>query len=198
LTPIKRQTRAQPRLDAEGIFGMTSSNRYSPLMITLHWVMAILMVALYLIGERFEDLPRGPAKLEALLWHVYAGLAFVFLIVARLIARRAGAPGWPPKAPVWQHRAALVVHVGLYAVMIVLVLSGLVAITSGRPLPLFGGVAPLLFPREAHEAMEEVHEFASKAFVLLAAVHVAATLFHAFKRDGLAMRMTPRLLRTGD
>jgi len=168
--------------------------RYSPVQILLHWTMAVVMIAAYLIGSQFEDMPRGPDKLSLMGWHVLVGLTLLILLVPRVFLRHQGVPALPADMPVWQQRLAHAVHVGLYAVMVLLPLAGLLALLAGRqpmPVPLIGNI-PVLIPSPfIHETAEGVHGLLGNVWLGLVILHVAATVWHAFKKDGLATRMVP-------
>lgn len=168
--------------------------RYSPVQIMLHWTMAVVMIAAYLIGSQFEDMPRGPDKISLIGWHALLGLTVLILLVPRVFLRRQGVPPLPPDMPVWQQRLAHAVHVGLYAVMVLLPIAGLMALLAGRqpmPVPFIGEIPVLFASPMLHEGAEEVHAFLGNVWLGLVILHVAATVWHAFKKDGLATRMVP-------
>lgn len=168
--------------------------RYSRLQQGLHWAIALLMIAGFILGEVMSDMPRGDAKTTAIGWHVLIGLCMAVLLVPRILARLSGVPA-PLPGPAWQEKLAKLGHHGLYAVMLVLPVTGLVSIfAASRPRPVLGLFeVPAFFPLGwLHEAMEGVHEAAAKLFLLLLVVHVLATLWHSLvRRDGTLARMLP-------
>lgn len=168
---------------------------YGAVSQTLHWLVAVLMLAAFLLGERLEELPRGPDKLTVLGWHLLIGSAVLGLVLVRLAWRRADPPPQDTALPLWQQYAAKAVHLGLYVLMLGLPLTGLLAVlTGGRPISVLGLVElpALVSVPWLHEAAEEVHGVGSKALLLLVGAHVLATLWHALvRRDGVAARMLP-------
>ena len=171
------------------------NERYSPANMALHWAMAGVMIAGFVLGEIMEDMPRGPEKLTVMGWHVLAGLTIAALVIPRILARLRGTPALPPAMPLWERRLATAGHLVLYAVMLALPFTGLIAIiTGGRAFPVLGLFEiPALGPVPGiHGGMETVHGILSKLFLGTLVLHVLATLWHALvRRDGIAGRMMP-------
>jgi cytochrome b561 len=174
---------------------MRAANRYHPLSIGLHWLMAAMMIALVAVGFVMEELPKGDLKFAVFNTHKLVGVV-VFVLVAVRLAWRAGHP--PPAAddiPAWQHAAARVAHVGLYAAMIVMPLSGLLFTNFGKGIHIFGlTLAPIGGANEAvSHFFKEVHEVAGFALAGLIVAHAAAALWHHFgRRDKTLLRMLPQ------
>jgi cytochrome b561 len=173
--------------------------RYPRALVLLHWLMVPLMIAAFVIGEMLEDLPNGPDKLATLGWHVLVGLTVAVLVVPRMLIRLRGVPVLPEATPPWQALLAKVVHLMLYATMLMLPVLGLIAVLTGnRGVPVPGlfelpSVAPI---RWLHGATEDIHSVVAKIFLVALLLHVAAALWHVIvRRDGLAARMIPFLQR---
>ena len=94
----------------------------------------------------------------------------------------------PADQPLWQVRAAQLVHLGLYALLILMASSGITTIIlSGAGPSLLAGTAlpdfSEIIPRIAHGIM-------SKLLLLLLVAHIGAALYHQFiRRDRLLGRM---------
>jgi len=101
--------------------------------------------------------------------------------------------------PRWERLSATVVHLGLYAVMIGLPVTGFLAATSlPVPVPLFGlvEVPPLVTSSLLHEAGEEAHGILVGLAVFLVLFHVIGTVWHiAIRRDDIAAKMIPVLAK---
>ncbi len=68
--------------------------RFSSLSIALHWVMVVLLSAVYATILLRENYPKGTDILEDLkTWHFMLGLTALVLVVIRLIARLCWKPG---------------------------------------------------------------------------------------------------------
>ncbi len=65
-----------------------STQRYSPLSIGLHWLMLLLMAAVYATIELKGNFPKGSDTRELLKhWHFMLGLGVFALVWLRLLAR---------------------------------------------------------------------------------------------------------------
>lgn len=176
---------------------MTLTDRhtgYGWLSIAFHWIAAALVVILYLSGEELEELSRGAERTDVLAEHSSIGAIAVIVLGVRILWR-IGQRGPKPvdQAPALNLLSHLV-QWGLLAALAVLILSGPVIQWSvGRSVDVFGLVSiPSMLPemRWLHEALEEVHEFASHALIPLLALHVLGALKHlVIDRDDVFRRM---------
>ncbi|WP_132655957.1 cytochrome b, partial [Pseudomonas aeruginosa] len=114
-----------------------SIRRYSPSQIALHWLSAVavlLIIALPYGADFFAGLLGGKGNVFTL--HKSLGVAVLLLTLTRLALRRVqGVPDTLEGNPDWQRAAAKAGHFLLYAVLIVMPLSGMLA--GKRPLDLF-------------------------------------------------------------
>lgn len=169
--------------------------RYGAVSRTLHWLIAALMVAAYLIGDQSEDLPRAEAS-GILAIHALPGLVVLVLGLLRIGWRHLDpAPPLPVGLPGWELKAARFVHLGLLAIMLGLPLTGLASVLFGfRPFEIrwLGELAPVAGIGWLHEAAEGVHVALGKLFLVLLLAHVGAVVWHAFgRRYELLSRMLP-------
>jgi cytochrome b561 len=175
-----------------------NETRYSATAMLLHWVIALLLVANFALGERSEDLARGPELAWVMQQHKSIGITILLLTLWRLGLRLVTPrPAKVADSPALQ-LASTVVHWGFYAVMLIVPLSGwLLVSTSKTPAPfmVFDLVPwPLLpnFGYDVHEIGEEVHAILAKAMIPLLALHLIGAVRHQFfMRDGLMERMVP-------
>ena len=61
--------------------------RYNNVAITLHWLLAILLVAQFFTGWEFSDMEKGPARDFWFAWHRTLGFTVLFLSLVRLAWR---------------------------------------------------------------------------------------------------------------
>lgn len=177
-----------------------SAPRYSLSSILLHWAMALAILLAWGGMQLAEALQRGPTKVLVVGSHALLGLGVLALLLPRILARLLGRrPAPPDGAPDWEHRLAAATHLLLYALMLALPLSGIVTAMTGRvpfELPGLGAIPNLLATSGLRRAVKEVHELLANGLLAVVAMHVAATLFHAFiRRDDVAARMMPWLAR---
>mgnify|MGYP000111916134 FL=1 len=176
---------------------MSPSPRYASLSIALHWLMLVLLVAVYACIELRELFPRGSEPRELIkTWHFMLGMLVLVLVTARLWARwRHAAPPISPALPRWQNGLAQLMHLALYALMIGMPIGGwLILSAEGKPVPFFGLTLPPLTgvdPTVA-ELVEEIHETAGVVGYWLIGLHAAAGLAHHYlQRDNTLRRMLP-------
>jgi cytochrome b561 len=173
---------------------MRPALRYHKLLVTLHWLLAILIVAALALG--FFGLvatPNAdPSKIDLLLVHMEGGMLILALMVARFIVRvwtlrpeeaRTGHP--------LLDRIAPVVHYGFYVVVLMMVGSGYTtAILAGLPAIVFGGSGEALPPSFAIYPSWVAHVYLALLLLGLIVLHVLAALYHHFvRKDGLFRRM---------
>lgn len=163
--------------------------------IALHWISAVGVTVLYLLGEQMEEAPDRAAKLAAQNLHVSVAVLLFAFLAARLLWSLSQPHPRTLEPNVWFRRLAMAVQ-GLFLLMIaVLLVSGPLAIWSGaRPIQVFDLFAiPSPFPvrmEGLHEAAETVHGAATKLFWPLIALHVLGALKHLLiNRDGTLQRM---------
>ena len=165
--------------------------RYSRLMMMLHWATAALVVAAYLLSEGERQVRSNPP-----LWHFACGLAVLVLLVPRLIARVLGAaPPLPDYGRRWLTLAARTSHALLYLLLLAVPLLGwYVASRLGVPAWLFGITLPPLTAAVPGPAgiFGQNHQVGGNLILILAGLHALAALWHHFVlRDHTLRRMSP-------
>ncbi len=92
--------------------------RYHPLQITLHWLVLILLLALFLVGKHMSGLPNDTGKLLPLGIHMTLGLVTLMVIIARLVAHaRLPQPVPADTGHPFLDRIGKLVHYGLYVLV---------------------------------------------------------------------------------
>lgn len=174
-----------------------TSNRYSTLSISLHWLMLLLLAAVYACIELRVIYPKGSDAREAIkTWHFMLGLSVFFLTWLRIAARVIKpAPPITPVPPAWQSMLAKVVHLALYALMLGMPLGGwLMLSAAGKPVPFFGLELPALIGENKTLAgqIKEIHETVGVIGYWLIGLHAAAAVFHHYvAKDDTLRRMLP-------
>jgi cytochrome b561 len=177
--------------------GSSEDSRWTGASIGLHWLSFLVVAATGTIGLYMDGLPLGVAKLQVFALHKSLGLSVLALTVLRLLWRLASrAPPALPGAPAWQDRIARLTHAGLYALLLLVPLSGWwYNSTSGFALQYFKlfNVPALAATNLAnkHQA-KDVHELLFYLLCGLVALHAAAALGHHYLwRDRTLVRMLP-------
>jgi cytochrome b561 len=176
--------------------------RYSTVAIVLHWLLALVIVAMFVVGIYMTDLPFSPLRLKLYNWHKWAGVSFLALTLLRMLWRVTHRPPALPVAvtrtmPGWQNRAYHATHHLMYALFFAVPLAGWAySSAAGFPIVLFGQIPlPDLLPanKELADLVKPLHELSALALMALAALHIAAALKHQWvDRDGLLTRMLPK------
>ncbi|MBU0645102.1 MAG: cytochrome b/b6 domain-containing protein [Alphaproteobacteria bacterium] len=160
---------------------MKTSQSYSMLQKLLHWAVVLTFAFNYIVSDgmgRALDafLKTGVNDTLTAKFHVIVGVVTLALMILRVLVRLIqGAPAMPSAPHPLMEKAAQLVHVGLYAAMILT--------------PMAGASAWFLGVKIAGDA----HEVLVNLTVLLILVHVAAALYHQFiLKDNLLKRMSLR------
>nr|WP_319564581.1 cytochrome b [uncultured Rhodoferax sp.] len=179
----------------------TTQSHYSFVAITLHWLLALVVVSMFVMGVYMTDLPFSPARLKLYNWHKWAGISFLLLSVLRLLWRATHRPPELPNSirqamPAWQSRAHHATHHLLYVLFFAVPLLGWAySSAAGFPIVWFGQFAlPDLLPADKAlaELIKPLHMASALALMGLAGLHIAAALKHQWiDRDGLLLRMMP-------
>ncbi|MFS0827141.1 cytochrome b [Pseudomonas phoenicis] len=171
---------------------------FHPLARLLHWLMAVLILAMLFIGvSMVSDLSlRHPVLLQL---HKATGLALLALVIVR-IGVRLGMPHppLPGDLPRLQRWAAGASHLVLYALMLGMPLLGWAMLSAGgypRPLQL-----PAIAPHDLqlYAVLRLTHGWAGYALFGVVLLHLGAALMHALvRRDGVLASMWPSRRRPG-
>lgn len=175
--------------------------RYNNVAVALHWVTALLVVTQVVVGFTFMSMAQGPQRGDWFTVHKTLGATILILSLARLAWRIANPPPpYPPDRPRWERIAGVWNHRIFYFLLIVLPLTGLLAVSAGAsqagkhttallggiPLPLVPGV-----PKSAQETFGDTHVVLVFVTLALVVLHVAAALKHQIEANRAAGRMPP-------
>ncbi|MCJ1887762.1 cytochrome b [Pseudomonas sp. LA21] len=172
-------------------------SRYGSLSIAMHWIMLLLIAAVYASMELRGNFPKGSEAREFLKhWHFVLGLSVFVLVWLRLIARFIyPTPPIYPAPPSWQMKLAKLMHVALYGLMIGLPLAGWVILSAAdKPIPFWGMELPHLVDKNPDLAkqVKEWHETIAVLGYWMIGLHALAALFHHYiSRDNTLVRMLP-------
>lgn len=164
----------------------------------LHWMVAALVLLTAPIGLAMVVVPFAELLLKFLLYqgHKSLGLAVLVLSLVQLALHVwRGRPPPEPGLAGWQHRAALAAHAALFALLLLVPLTGyLTAAAAPAGIPtLFLFVVPvphLIGPDEAlYGTIRRVHAVLCAALVLLAAGHAAMALHHHRRGRAVLLKM---------
>lgn len=191
---------------------MAARSRYSHVAITLHWLIALLIIGNLAGGLAvggFLDSPDPAMKrtgFAIIQLHKSIGLTVLLLSVLRLAWRLVNpAPPLPSHMTPLETLLARLSHWGFYALILLLPLSGWALISASEiryPTYFFGlfevPFLPLAQGREAGHQLHEVHELLAFGMIALIGLHVLAALKHHYlDRDEVLARMAPWIRARG-
>ncbi|MBS0511916.1 MAG: cytochrome b [Proteobacteria bacterium] len=176
--------------------------RYTRTAISLHWLMALGIIGTFALGTYMHELPLSPTKLQLYSWHKWAGVTLFMLLILRLAWRIAHpAPPLPATMPAAMRLAANAAHWVLYALMIMIPLSGWLMSSAKGFQTVWFGVLPLpdlvAKDKALGDLLQEVHEALNFTLLAILVAHVGAALKHHFiDRDDVLTRMLPAADKT--
>lgn len=174
-----------------------TKNSYGILSILLHWIMAVLIIGIFLLGEYMVDLTYYDA------WYIAApdlhrsfGMVVLLLLVLRFAWRISNIhPNGVGQK--WEQYIARLVHRLFYILILSITISGyLITTADGQAISVFGwfDVPATIYGFSNQEDLAgEVHEVLTYALVVLVVLHSIAALKHHFINHDSTLR---RMLRT--
>jgi cytochrome b561 len=170
--------------------------RYSHGAATFHWLTAALVLGQIYVGFCFGALPKGPERMEMFTVHKTLGATILLVTLLRLAYRMMNPPPpYPADMPKWDRALAVWSHRIVYAALLALPLTGLIAV-SGRAkdgwVDLLWGMRIPALPIGDGELFGEIHEILVWTTILLLVIHVGAAIYHhLLVRDAASGRMPP-------
>ena len=182
-----------------------SETRYGAVAMTLHWLLAIAIIGMLILGKYMADLARDdPTRFDLIQLHKSIGITILVFSVARLAWRLMNkVPPLPVHMPAWERFAAHASHVLLYVLIIGIPLSGW-ALASSSPLgiptiwfgwfeiPHLPGLQGFADQHAVEQNFKDTHDILGNLMIFLLLIHVGAALKHHFwDRDSVLVRMLP-------
>ena len=169
--------------------------RYSGVAQLLHWVTAALLALMLPCVWVAENFPPGGVRVFWYLMHESFGICIALLVVSRLAWRLSHPPPPGPRGdgPVLRALAGLN-HGLLYAVLLVMPVTGYLMAGNGQPVPVFGLFSLPGLPKNDPLGVlgNRIHVAGQFAVYGLVVMHLAGVVWHvAIRRDGLLDRMLP-------
>lgn len=169
-------------------------SRHTTLTRVLHWLTAILVFTMLMIGfvmvNSLEDYAR-----QAMV-HKSLGVVILVVVLVRIVNRLTHrAPALPATVGTLERKLVVATELSLYALLVAQPLVGWAMVSaSGRPVVVFGSVRlPAIAPfgAELFSVLRQAHSLIALALVVAIAAHVSAVLLHTLAlRDGMLSRMT--------
>jgi cytochrome b561 len=169
--------------------------RYGNGAIVFHWLMFVLVVCVGILGLLHDSWPKQTQAFWINM-HAVLGLALWFTLFARALWRIQHRPPAPMEhIGAFQRRAERIGHFGLYGLLFVIPIIGIVTfVYHGRIFDF--GLFKIDFGVKSNRAIfhptEDLHGYLAYALFTLAGIHALIALWHQFiLHDRLLARMWP-------
>ena len=155
--------------------------------IVFHWVSAVLILGMAATGMMyFWEI----ADAQAIRAHQVMGQILILVLAGRLIVKLRSPRRTHSAHSAWERLAAMGVHAGLYATMIIFVVTGYVAASAFRTPTLLFPVDQGFARGDLGETLLYTHYNMKWVLLALVAAHVAGALKHHFiDRDNTLRNM---------
>jgi cytochrome b561 len=167
--------------------------RYPLRTRVLHWLVAILIFSMLIIGFVMVTWLGSYSALVGI--HMTLGVVVLCIVVLRVANRFSHrAPTLPDTVGSVEHKLVVGSELTLYALMVVQPLIGWAMVSAtGKPPVIFGSLRlPRIAPFDADLffVLRQTHSVLAYALVAVIAAHVSAVLLHTLTlRDGMLSRM---------
>ncbi len=174
---------------------INTPQKYGKLTILLHWLMALLIIGLIVIGLWMTRMPLSLEKVRFYGWHKEWGMLALALVIVRLGWRFTNTtPSLLHNVADWQLLAARAMHWAFYGFMFAMPISGwMMSSAAGLPVSVFGWfVLPNLVPANENLRLilTGIHEWLGYGLIIAICGHVGASLWHHFiHKDDILRRM---------
>jgi len=177
--------------------------RYNTTAISLHWLIAVLLIGLLALGKYMTGLEEAdPLRYTLTQWHKSFGIAVLLLAVVRVIWRLIHKPpALPANTLTFERIGSHLTHLAMYVLMVVIPVSGWVMVSASPlniktvlfgviPWPHIGFLTEAAYKGVIAERAEHIHDWLGNTLLVLVLMHVAAALLHQFvHKDRLINRM---------
>ena len=171
------------------------ATRYTRTAQALHWLTVLLILTTLPVAWVMMSLPTGPEQARMMVLHRSLGVTIFAVVVVRLAWRLTHpAPPSPSGAPRVTELISQVTHGLLYALLLLMPVTGYLQSADGRPVSYLGLFNLPQLPKD--KALGDVanvfHHLGQWGLYTLVGLHMGATVWHvAIRRDGLLSRMIP-------
>jgi cytochrome b561 len=167
---------------------------YDPMTIRLHWTVALLVAALWLMGRTIGFLPRGTLRIDLWSLHVLFGFGLAGVLILRIVWRLTCARRLPAADRGALRLLAVTTHRAIYVLLLAIVALGVINVFA-RGFPLFNvWHFPKLGQDDFARTINAWHDLVANVVAATVALHAAAALFHHYVvKDTVLRRMWPAM-----
>ncbi|WP_062269071.1 cytochrome b [Endozoicomonas arenosclerae] len=159
--------------------------KYPALLRLLHWLMAIAVLGMIGSGWYMASLSQDVSyKYDIYPWHKSFGILVLLLVAIRILVRFfSKVPELPKGLPKHEKILAKITHYSLYALMIIVPLSGFtMSDAGGHDIFFFGIKLPELMAnnKELAGILHTIHTYIPYVFLAVIGLHILGALKHRF------------------
>lgn len=178
-----------------------TENAFGAIAKNLHWIVAILICGLLVLGFYMTGLDYSPDKLNWYSLHKSLGVLVLWLAGLRLLWSLYTLPPLPLEThKLWERALSKLTHIALYSTMILMPLSGYIMSASGEyGVSFFGYNLPNIVPQSAllSEVANETHQIIAYVLTSVIMLHVLGALkHHVIDKDKTLLRMLPSFFKS--
>jgi cytochrome b561 len=178
-----------------------TTKEYGSISKLLHWLVAMLVIGLLLVGFYLDEISRI-YSISAYSLHKTTGIAVMVITFIRAIWMLMNPkPALPESTNKLQRALSNGTHYLFYVLLFIMPISGwIMSCAYGHP-PSFFGLFSLSLPFVAKDLAiasfaKSVHAVTAWLIISLLFIHIAAALKHHFiNRDGVLSRMLPSKIK---
>ena len=177
-----------------------TQHQYGIVTILIHWLMAILIIGLFVLGKIMSDLDYYDPNYHVYpWWHKSFGLVVTFMLVFRIIWKWTNPKVETIKSikPI-EVKLSKIMHAILYMSVFICCISGVMISTAeGAGIEFFNWFEiPALISSGSSQAdlAGEIHEISTLTLIVIASIHLFAGLKHHFinKNNTLKRMLSPK------
>ncbi len=178
---------------------LNSEKQFGLVTIVIHWLMALLIVGLFILGKYMLSLDYyDPFYHQGPWWHKSFGLLVAFLLAFRIIWKLKNKKVQPLSSyKKYEIKLAKLVQLLLYISLIVCCISGFLISTAEDAsiefFNLFEVSALIAKGKQQAQLAGDIHYYSTYALIILTSLHMLAALKHHFLDKDITLT---RILRT--
>jgi len=188
---------------------MSDQLRYNRVAMTIHWLTALTVLGLLVVGNIMADMMNSPLRFQLYNLHKSFGISILLLTLFRLVWRLFNPPPpLPLQMAAWEVKVAHVTHWLFYGLLILVPIIGWMMVSaSPRNIPtvLFGLIPwphlPYLpdlefqIKKDLKDGFETAHATVAYLMAGLVVLHIGAALRHRLiLKDKVVQRMLPKFI----
>ena len=172
-----------------------SNEEYGCLAKLFHWVIALLIIFMLVLGNFLSDLPKDMMA-NGYMVHKSIGVLILALVFVRFVWRLVNKqPELDVSYSKWIKLGAKLGHVALYGLMFAMPISGWIfGASAEHPLSFFNlfELPIVTDDKEIRGLAKDTHDLLANAFLYVLSLHIVAAFYHHyFLKDNVLRRMLP-------